>query len=223
MRLLLILLVIAVASLISPSAHAKTVRLKNGNSLHGEVEYPNEHQVVVDIPGVGKLTFHKDEIAAIEESSDQTSRQEIPPPQESGTPPSRETGNSQRRYQQRTYHDYPYYSETEEGLAKAQRALERAIKTHAVSEIRQLKDTIQRIRISLTEQRESREAEEQRERKKEQLEAEQRSVEAKQAKRAKSGSPGIGESAGGKFTPIEQLPTYLDPLTGRTCGVSGCQ
>ena len=220
MRLLLILLVIAVASLISPSIHAQTIRLKNGNSLHGEVEYPNEHQVVVDIPGVGKLTFHKDEIAAIEESSDQTSRQEIPPPQESGTPPSRETGNSQRQNQWGTYH---YYPATEKGLTGAQRALERAIKAHAVSEIRQLKDTIQRIRISLTAQRESEKEQRERERKKEQLEAEQRSVEAKQAKRAKSGSPGIGESAGGKSTPIEQLPTYLDPLTGRTCGVSGCQ
>lgn len=72
MRALLVLATtIAVGVLVPLTASAQTIRLKNGNTLHGEVKDIDEQQVVVEIPGVGKMTFDKSEIAAIEEPTPQ--------------------------------------------------------------------------------------------------------------------------------------------------------
>lgn len=73
---LAVFIFLVVCGLPLSSVAAQTIRLKNGNTLHGEVEYPDEHQVVVDIPGVGKLTFAKHEIASIEEPAPEPVQEE---------------------------------------------------------------------------------------------------------------------------------------------------
>jgi hypothetical protein len=65
-RALLALLVVLLSAP-AQSAHGATVRLKNGNRLDGDVTVAEDGQVTIDIPGLGLLTFSKDEVAAIEE------------------------------------------------------------------------------------------------------------------------------------------------------------
>lgn len=67
MRVLLVMLAVMVGQLVSVSANAQVLRLKNGNVLHGEVEQDNGQEIVVNIPGVGKMTFGKDEVDSIDE------------------------------------------------------------------------------------------------------------------------------------------------------------
>ena len=68
MRLLFIFVGLAVGSLLPLTTDAQTIRLKNGNSVEGEVEVLNDRQVTVDIPGLGKMTLGKDDVASIEDS-----------------------------------------------------------------------------------------------------------------------------------------------------------
>ena len=64
-------LVIFVGSLaVFTTIEADTVRLKNGNTLSGTVvEEASDGQVTIDIPGIGKITGSKNEIASIERAS----------------------------------------------------------------------------------------------------------------------------------------------------------
>jgi tetratricopeptide (TPR) repeat protein len=50
-------------------ATADTLRLKNGNSLSGEVKAESDAQVTIDIPGVGEMTFARSEIVSIEKTA----------------------------------------------------------------------------------------------------------------------------------------------------------
>ena len=50
-------------------SQVKTVRLRNGNSLQGEVYIVDGEQVLIDVPNVGKLLFSLEEVAAIDEPS----------------------------------------------------------------------------------------------------------------------------------------------------------
>ena len=69
MRLLLVLVMAAGESLLPMTATAEVIRLKNGNTLNGDVEATSEEEVIVSIPGVGRMTLKKDEIISIEKSS----------------------------------------------------------------------------------------------------------------------------------------------------------
>lgn len=68
-RMRLALLVVLLSALAQP-AHGATVRLKNGNRLEGAVTVTEDGQVTIDIPGLGLLTFYKDDIASIEEPAE---------------------------------------------------------------------------------------------------------------------------------------------------------
>jgi tetratricopeptide (TPR) repeat protein len=56
--------------LTSVTSAADVIRLKNGNTLEGEIIATSEREVTIDILGVGKLTIRQAEIASIEEPSD---------------------------------------------------------------------------------------------------------------------------------------------------------
>lgn len=45
---------------------ADTIRLKNGNSIEGDVVQSNDQEITVEIPQLGKMTLQREEIASIE-------------------------------------------------------------------------------------------------------------------------------------------------------------
>lgn len=51
-------------------ADADVVRLKNGNTLEGDITAADERQVTIEIPDVGKLVVDRAEIASIEQDAD---------------------------------------------------------------------------------------------------------------------------------------------------------
>lgn len=63
-------LVLIVACAAASHAEAATIRLKNGNTLYGTITSMDDEQIEIDIPGLGKLTFARAEVAAIEESAE---------------------------------------------------------------------------------------------------------------------------------------------------------
>ena len=50
-------------------AAADILRLKNGNLLSGEVKAESDQQITIDIPGVGEMTFAKNEVVSIEKTA----------------------------------------------------------------------------------------------------------------------------------------------------------
>jgi hypothetical protein len=56
--------------LCSVDAAAELLKLKNGNRIEGEVQYVTASEVAVDIPGMGVVTFTRDEVASIEPSAE---------------------------------------------------------------------------------------------------------------------------------------------------------
>src|SRR3989338_8609718 len=67
--LLTLAMTIAVGTLLPALATGDVVHLKNGNTLQGEVETTNDEEVTVNIPGAGRLTLKKNEIASIEKTA----------------------------------------------------------------------------------------------------------------------------------------------------------
>ncbi len=78
MRLLFAVVVIVTGYLFPLPVDAQTIRLKNGNSLEGEVQIVDGEQVAVDIPGAGRLIFPAGEVASIEKPSDEETHQTQP-------------------------------------------------------------------------------------------------------------------------------------------------
>ena len=68
-QLLTVVFTIVAGTLLPAVAAADVIRLKNGNTLQGEVEATNEQEVTVHIPGAGRLTLKKEEIVSIEKTS----------------------------------------------------------------------------------------------------------------------------------------------------------
>ena len=50
------------------TVQADVIRLKNGNTLDGTVVQMNEHEVVIEVPGLGQMSVTRAEIAAIEQA-----------------------------------------------------------------------------------------------------------------------------------------------------------
>ena len=59
------------AGLFIETTTADVVRLKNGNSLEGEIKTTTERQVTIDVPGVGQLTLERNEIVSIEKTTNE--------------------------------------------------------------------------------------------------------------------------------------------------------
>ena len=53
---------------------ADVIRLKNGNSLEGEIKTTTEQQVTIDVPGVGQLTLERNEIASIGKATSESTQ-----------------------------------------------------------------------------------------------------------------------------------------------------
>ncbi len=141
------------------------VRLTNGNVLQGKVLRKDGGKVVMELPDVGQMTFAVSEIASIEDVSADAVSKLVAQTDEATeglvyvngqwtTPRATQQLRSQPHYPQQVsqHHNYHYYQATEEGLAEAQQALNRATKPE---EVQQLKETIQRLRTDLTKQEES--------------------------------------------------------------------
>lgn len=140
-----------------PTEMVNVVHLVNGNVLYAETVSTEGDVVTLGFTDLGQITFTKDEIASIEEVSATTtstlamqtdeSQQGLVYVNGSWTTP----GDAQQsRLQGEQRIRRVYYPTTEEGLSKAQRALEKAIKSHASpDELQPLKETIQQIRRSL--------------------------------------------------------------------------
>jgi len=76
--LVLALATIATMNFVSQAVAADTIRLKNGNSLQGQVVRSDEREVTLEIPGAGTVTFNRDDIASIEQSPSDIPQE--PPP-----------------------------------------------------------------------------------------------------------------------------------------------
>lgn len=74
MRGQLILMAVVVGQIISLTTEAKTIHLKNGKALEGEVESMTDDDITVAIPGVGSMTFARTEVVGID----------APPPEHQG-------------------------------------------------------------------------------------------------------------------------------------------
>jgi len=68
------------ATLSCEGVDAAVIRLKNGNTLYGDIEEVSEQQVAVDIAGVGRLFLERREISSIEEESSAEGREEVVSP-----------------------------------------------------------------------------------------------------------------------------------------------
>ncbi len=75
------LLVMALAGLgiVSDSSEAQTIRLKNGNTLDGDIELLNDHRIAIDLPGVGRLVFDRTEIDHIEDANHEAQHPRLAP------------------------------------------------------------------------------------------------------------------------------------------------
>ena len=62
-----IILALCIFAILAPQAGATdaVVRLKNGNTLEGTIVSEDDREVMLDIPGAGKITFTRAEIASI--------------------------------------------------------------------------------------------------------------------------------------------------------------
>lgn len=71
----MILLSSASVLLYAEVAAADLIRLKNGNTIEGDVTSSDKHQVTADVSGLGKMTLQREEIASIEGAAAAEARQ----------------------------------------------------------------------------------------------------------------------------------------------------
>lgn len=73
--ILTLALVLMSVALFMETTTADVVRLKNGNALEGEIRTTTDGQVTVDVPGVGRLTLERSDIASVETATSQDTQE----------------------------------------------------------------------------------------------------------------------------------------------------
>ena len=229
MRLLLVALVMTLGQFIPITADAKTIRLKNGKALEGEVESMTEQEITVAITGVGSLTLSRAEVVGIDDAPPATDSSEHQGQVfinsewmsvEAAQTVSASVTKANQSQQPSDYKPgrFTYYGSSEEDVAQAQRDLERAIRQKAPKEdIERLKQVIRLNKQRLA----AREAEQKREEAR--LEAKRQQAKAKPddtdgfaEQSRKEWRKATGNESGS--VRVGHTEAVRDPMTGETLG-----
>ena len=140
-----------------PPEMVNIVRLTNGSVLYPKSVSTDGEVVTLGFPELGEITFAKDEVASVDEVPATTIFQLATQTDEgdegfiyaNGQWTTRADAEKNRRQRNHRIKRH-YYPTTEQGLRKAQRALEKAIKGGASQdELQQIKEAIRKIRRTL--------------------------------------------------------------------------